>query len=125
VHLGSPEIVASVAAFETCSKLITGPFGPNRVELSTPPTPGGGVKTPPALYRDWYSSGIRSGNSKEICSTYSALFYLPTGARKRVTDGAKADKARTCKLCQPTGAIHPLKFQQSAKGAIVIDQRSG
>ena len=46
---------------------------------------------PPALYRDWYSSGIRSGKSKEICSTYSALFYLPKGARKRDIDGRKAE----------------------------------
>lgn len=45
---------------------------------------------PPALYRDWYSSGICFGNSKEICSPYSALFYLPTGARKRDADSPKA-----------------------------------
>ena len=89
-HLHRRTIAASVAAFKTCSRLITGPFGPNRVELSAPPPSGGGVKTPPALYRDWYSSGICSGNSKEICSTYSALFYLPKGARKRDIDGRKA-----------------------------------
>jgi len=56
--------------------LITGPFGPNRVELSTPLPPGGGVKTSPALYRDWYSSGICFGNHKEICSTYCAYVFL-------------------------------------------------